>query len=81
MELWMDAVDRSVKTILQDLDSAEQFEKEKVVFQVNKTLYRRETWYSSVKISLIRKKTQKVVKSPLKTSCDINPRQIFRLPF
>uniref|UniRef100_A0A8D8Q2T6 Nesprin-1 n=1 Tax=Cacopsylla melanoneura TaxID=428564 RepID=A0A8D8Q2T6_9HEMI len=33
MEVWMDAVDRSVKSILQDLDSAEQFEKEKLVFQ------------------------------------------------
>lgn len=34
MVKWMDAVDVSVKNILKELATAEEFEKEKVVFQV-----------------------------------------------
>lgn len=34
MVQWMDAVDSSIKNLLKELASAEEFEREKVVFQV-----------------------------------------------
>jgi hypothetical protein len=34
MEKWMDDVDRSVQTLLKELSSAEEFEKERLIFQV-----------------------------------------------
>lgn len=34
MVQWMDAVDNSIKNLLKELATAEEFEREKVVFQV-----------------------------------------------
>lgn len=39
MVQWMDAVDNSIKNLLKDLATAEEFEREKAIFQVKEILH------------------------------------------